>query len=78
MRNRNRHLESRQKNRAISDELLAIVEAHGRETYVGDGRAIVRLAPDLLEKLSKLYIVRSVSDGQVITAGHRFKRVRNS
>ncbi len=75
-RTRNRHLAHRQKNRGIDDELLDLVNTYGEATFVGDGRVIVRLTPDLIERLQKVYLVRDVSSGQVITAGHRFKRVK--
>ncbi|HRK07575.1 MAG TPA: hypothetical protein PLZ57_07375 [Pseudobdellovibrionaceae bacterium] len=75
-RSSNRHLSHRQKNRGIDDGLVDLVNTYGEPTFIGDGRVIVRLAPDLLEQLQKVYLVRDVSSGQVITAGHRFKRVK--
>lgn len=83
-----KHAVTRMQQRAIDEEIVDLLLAHGSHFYSG-GAEIYMLARrtreymasrnfvpvNMLEKLRDAYIVVA-NDGTIITAGHRHKRFR--
>lgn len=83
-----KHAAVRMQQRAINDEIVDLLLAHGAHFYSGGAEVYLldrktreymtshRVVPvNVLEKLSNAYLVVA-NDGTIVTAGHRNKRFR--
>ena len=86
-----KHAETRCQQRGISKEAVSLILTYGRKKYDHHGGVVHYLdhktkglllnkhseVKTNLDKQLKLYVVTSAKSGQVITTGHRYRRIYN-